>query len=533
MAIEDLILARLETGHFAKKANDVVTAQRLKNGRFDIAGTVLEVYNPETFEESSSLSRSHSLILHSLRWADPLRRACAEVPDAMEAWSKIFASWSASGSARTKGSVAWASAALQQRSVALALAASESTYANDAIPGHIEALTAVEQRAATAERRLRLLEIRLGLSARRGDPDDALRALAVASAQSTFSDDGYAVAEDLGGIAAVAERWLRVLRDLGVPREAAVFAQLRSPEFWLHNLAPDGSLIPMGTGLPTQLPRTGDSRMRYAVTGGVAGSPPTELGHVNPRGPVSFRSGWGGAERNVREETLATMILGPVRGREAHADLARVTYHSQGRHWLIDPTDEVAAGPEFHSTVTIGGVRYRPHGQAELAERYAGRIVDGVVVKNTVYSRVRWQRRMTFVRTGNYMVVEDALQSAQEYAAYQQWIIAPDVDIEPSRQGFLMHAEGKTVAVIVSAYGLKNHVIDTLTSKDGSKIAWRIRVPIVAPSHRAVAVVIDVIDPGQFRVRRTVKPGKEIAISILDHQLHDVLVLTPDGVTVF
>ena len=92
--------------------------------------------------------------------------------------------------------------------------------------------------------------------------------------------------------------------------------------------------------------------MRYVVTGGEEGIPPVSIRHVDPEGLVSLRSGWGEpsatpATRRVRHDPRS----GP--GREAHRDPSRLTYHSQGRDWLIDPAVPEAAGEDAHSIIHV------------------------------------------------------------------------------------------------------------------------------------------------------------------------------------
>ncbi|EWS81507.1 hypothetical protein BF93_16505 [Brachybacterium phenoliresistens] len=522
------LLARLETGYFASRASDVRAATFLAEGRTRIGESTVAVLEPASYDAGGDLPRVHALALQSLRWIDPLRRARGAVEGADAAWTRIALAWSRSRTAQDPASDAWRPIPLEQRAVALALGAPEGSEALALIPAHLERLAELESEGGTAERRLQLLRIRLALQLRQGDGPEQLRASTIAAAESAFTADGYAVAKDLSAVAEAARQWEEALREAEVDPGHEIFARIRATGFWRHALAPDGTLVPVGGALPEQIPGAEDPRTRYVITGGEEGSAPEEISRVDPTGLVSLRSGWGETERDARDETLMTMVLGPVRDREAHHDPARLTYHSQGRAWLIDPVDEAASGSDAHSIVDVEDVRYRLHGGAELVRHYADERVEGLMVKADVHLRVQWQRHVVLARTGNYVVVDDTVRSSQEHVAHLQWIVAPDVRIEPGARGFRLHADGRTVALHVSTAGLKDHRIEEIADADGRRIAWRIRVPLVGRSNRAITVVSDVVDPAVFDARRVPRGGKEFTVDIRDKHLDETLVVTPE-----
>lgn len=522
------LLARLETGYFAPRPRDARAAENLAQGRVRLGDITVDVRSPSRFDVTDELERVQVLALQSLRWIDPLRRAPDAVPAAAEAWTRIAMTWAASTSAQDPASDAWRSIPLEQRATALALGAPEGSEAMSLIPLHIERLARLDEEAGSAARRLQLLQIRLALQIRQGDEPEALRESAIAAAEAAFTEDGYAVAKDLSGVAIVADAWREALDELGVPEQHGIFARIRATGFWRHALAPDGTLIPVGGAVPDQIPGADDSRTRYVVTGGAEGSAPAEISHVDPSGLVSLRSGWGETERDARDETLVTMLLGPVRGREAHHDPGRVTYNSQGRAWLVDPLDPAAAEAAAHSVVDVEDVRYRVNGGAELIRHYADDSVEGIVAKVNVHRQVQWSRHLVYARTGNYMIVEDTVRSSKEYAGHLQWIVAPDIAIEPTPRGFLLHADGRTVAIHVSGLPLKDHEVREISDSASRRIAWRIRVPMTGISSRAVSIVADVTDPAVFEARRIARGGKEFTVNMCDKHLDETLVVTPD-----
>jgi pimeloyl-ACP methyl ester carboxylesterase len=133
-----------------------------------------------------------------------------------------------------------------------------------------------------------------------------------------------------------------------------------------------------------------------------------------------------------------------------------------------------------------------------------------------------------FARTGNYLVIDDLLRSSTPYEAHLQWIVAPDVEIEPVAQGFLLHDDKRTVSIVVSTSGLRGYTIDELTDAAGERIAWRIRVPMIGTSNRAVTIISDVVDRQRFKARRVARPGKEFTVDITDKHIDETLVVTPE-----
>ncbi|MDT0212631.1 hypothetical protein Q9R29_01930 [Rothia sp. ARF10] len=523
----ELLTTRLQTAFFVPRRSDPDVARDLVQGRLTLGESVLAVGSPTTFDDTAHLARIHLLELHSMRWLDALRRVRGTTPEAGDAWSRLFEAWASSTTAGQLESVAWTDHALEQRSIALALGVTPDSPATAAIPLHLDMLERSAQ-GGTAARRLQVLRVQLALRAARGDSDETLREAAVRTATEVFREDGYVVADDLAAIVETADQWEGELRELGIPADHPVMDRLHGEDFWVQAMRPDGSLVPMGGRVPDRVPGSDSSQMRYVVTGGEEGSPPVAIRHVDPQGLVSLRSGWGETERDAREETHVSLILGPVRGREAHHDPSRITYSSQGRDWLVDPFADEASGDDAHSIVHVEDVRYRILGGAELVREYSDEQLDGFVVKNSVHLAVQWQRHMVFVRTGNYVVVDDTVRSRNEFRAHVQWMVAPDVEVKTVTGGFLLHADGKTVSLVSSARGVGDSTVDEVTDATGSRLAWRLRVPLTGTSARAVTIISDVVDPSRFSARRVPHAGNEFTVDIRDKQLDETLVVTPE-----
>lgn len=521
----------LSAGAFAARRTDVAVAAELLTGQVRFGDASINVMTSHSYDDAS-VSRDHLLALHTLRWADVLRRVDGTVEGARRIWERVVDAWAASDSARDEQSIAWSLVPLEQRSIALALGANIAGRFTPLLRRHMDALRAAEATQPRALTRLRLLDVRLGLMVACGEDDEELRRAAVEAAAAVVGDDGYAVAEDLAEMAQVVPLWRDRLDLLGVDDREHVLDHLSTHDCWLHLTSPNGRLIPLGGALPDRVPGGAEPRMRYILTGGAEGSPPGAVRAVNDHGYISLRSGWGETELDARDETHTTCILGPVRSRTAHHDVGRVTFNSQGRPWLIDPPDAQVTSTEGHSVVSVTNRRYRLHGGAELTRRYVDERVEGFVIGLSVHAMVQWQRHLVFARTKNYMVVEDAVRSSHTHVAAQNWVLAPDVEIERKPRGFWLHADGKTVALHITTPQLRQSAVEEMYDAEGERVAWRISVPLLGTSSRSVAIISDVVDPAGFEARRRPHPGREFSVDIRDTQLDETLVVTPELSTI-
>ncbi|WP_334123100.1 alpha/beta fold hydrolase [Glutamicibacter sp.] len=526
--IKGLLLTELASGYFSNRSSDDKDARLLSQGQLVLGDRELNVMSSSTFDDLTGLPRVHKLALVSFRWIDVLRRSKLVDLDSDETWLRVFEAWSSSSSAQDPSSDAWRPIPLEQRAIAMALGAPNTGGMRESITLHIERVGDLVLKDASAIRRLQLLRVQLALMSRRGDSERDLQCVALKAASLAFTEDGYAIAKDLSEMQEASQKWRTLFEQIGVNSDHEVFSRLVGTDFWRHALAPDGSLIPIGGELPEVVPGSETPQTRYILTGGAEGSAPDKLSRIDKTGLVSLRSGWGETETDARDETLITLMLGPVRDRTAHQDPGRITFHSQGRGWIIDPVDEIASGKEMHSIVDVEGVRYRVLGGANLARHYADDQVEGLLVSTNVYQQVQWQRHVIFARTGNYLIVEDVIRSSASFKANLQWMVSPDVNIEPTSRGFLLHSDAKTVALHISTGSLKDYSIDEVRSAAGHRIAWRIRVPLPGNSSRVVSIISDVEDSKIFHAYRVPRSGKEFTVELRDKNLDETLVITPE-----
>lgn len=428
-------------GFFFASDDDESVSRALLDGVKEVAGRSFNPTDPQAYNGLGELGRTRLLDLHALRWIDPLRRIAPSKPEALRRWHDIVEAWSRSDAARDETSLAWSEQVVERRSLVLALAMDPRSSLTSLIEPHLQLLAAMLDEAVSASRALHLLRIRLGLLELTGCAANDLRSEAVRSAKSVFTR-GYCIADDLEGIIEARGQWKELLTSVGVPAADAVWETIEGRDFWIHNCAPNGAQTRLGVRAPGLSAEIEESdRLKYIVSGGAQGSPPSVVRDVNPNGIISSRSGWGETERDVEGETHFTFVSGPVRGRDAHQDVGRVTFHSQGRAWLVDPGNCTSTKADAHSVVSVAGRRYRDNGGAEIVRQYVDDSIEGYRANLTVHHGVQWQRHVVFSRSSYYLFVEDMIRSSSEYEAFQEWIIAPDVEIYPYGRGFKLSAE--------------------------------------------------------------------------------------------
>ena len=226
------------------------------------------------------------------------------------------------------------------------------------------------------------------------------------------------------------------------------------------------------------------------------------------------------------------MLIGPVRGVDAHQDVGRITYHSQGRAWIVDPISDATIGADTHSVISVEEGRYRTTGGAELIRSYGDSQVDGVVVNCSVHLPVQWRRHFVFARTSNYLVVFDQVRASREFNAWQQWIVAPDVEIERTVRGFFLRADGKTVSLTTVTRLSQEAVVEPVFNREGQKIASRIRIPLQGVSARVATVIADVQEEKTFDPPAIKYVESEFAVTFSESKRAERLVVTPQQATI-
>lgn len=523
----------LQSGFFVTRRTDSALFDQVVAGRLEVGGREVDIFDSRSYDDMADLSRADQLFLHSLRWADVLRRSQDAGTDNADLWTKAIGAWAASTVAQDSASLAWSGPVLLQRSTVLVLGMKAGFRDDLTDRGHLERLQKVGSDLVEGSARLNLLRVELGLMDQLGLPESEISDYLCAVAMSLFHESGYVSAADLTEILALKSQWENFLTSAGIRNDDEALQRVRATTFWEQSLSPTGALIPMGSRMPASEALPSTPSTRYVASQGMAGLPPEAVKCVVPFGPVLLHSGWGETERNVEDETALSFLLGPVRGRSAHQDLSRITFTSQGRDWLVDPPRDEMAGAAEHSTVYVDGQRYRHNGESELIREYSDGEVDGFVVNNTPLRPVQWRRHVVFARTDNYAVVSDVVRSSEAFSAFQQWIVAPDVHIEAVRGGFVLRAAEGAVRLSVTSRNLRDSVVEPICDALGDRLAWRIRVPLSGKSARSTVVISD-IDPKSEGLPPELQYfGAEFAVRYRTGRIDELLVVTPEKSVVF
>lgn len=532
-AFVDIYTDELQKGFFSRRQNDAELASQISSGQLLVDGLSVSIFETSVYEPSSALSRGGQLYLHTLRWVDSLRRSMTESSEVAGHWERVLQTWASAEMAGDERSVAWSLPVLLQRSTAIALGMLAGFRVGDLASLHLRRLQEKATQEKNGGQRLKILIVELALMDQLALSDVQIKNHVSDVAVQVFHDSGYVSGSDWSEILETKSRWQEFLANVGIACDHEAMRRAQSTEFWVQAMSPTGSIIPLGSNLPelNALPR--DHSIRYVLSRGIEGSPPEAVRCAIPDGPVYLHSGWGETERNVDEETAVSLVLGPVRDRNSHSDVSRVTFASQGRDWLVDPAADDMSGPEMHSTLYVEEQRYRPTGEGQLTREYSDGDVDGFVVNNTMLLPVQWRRHVVFARTGNYMVVSDVARSSEEIKGYQQWIVAPDVEIERQRGGYLLRSGQRAVRLSIFSRGSHESLVEPIRDHQSELLAWRIRVPLSGKNSRSTVVVSDYDLKQECPTPELKYYGNEFVVTYRTPRLSEILAVTPERSAVY
>lgn len=521
---------RLCKGYFAARRTDRTKAAELLDGTLHLGDYKFDVFESSSYDRADRAPRAQQLVLHSLRWADPLRRSGAEVAGGEQAWLRIYNAWSKSKSAADQNSAAWAPYVCEQRATTIALQASthpDSPYLSD----HLRILQQTLDETAGALRRLAILRVLLALSSRSGLVPNEREALAKNSVGSTFTGNGYCIAADLSEVCRAFTEWEAELEAASMLDARRLLEERHSEEFWVHAYLPAGDLVQFGNKVPPLEYRGLSPVLDYARSAGATGEPPRNLRFVDPEGVISLRSGWGETEKDAAEETHVSFMVGPNRGKEAHQDLARLTYTSQGINWLTDPLDVSLTEAEYHSVIALPNSVYRRDAEARLTAQYQRPDVEGYIAEIDVYYRVNWKRHVIFARTANYVAVQDTLSAPVALDARLQWIVGASHDIYRVEHGFNLVSGDKRVSLTFLGTNLKDSVVEPVRDHEGRIVARRVSVPVSVDASvptRITTTVTDIAVASRHSVDIASADNESTVVSLHDSYISEHLVITPE-----
>jgi len=244
---------------------------------------------------------------------------------------------------------------------------------------------------------------------------------------------------------------------LDVPSDLLAAAQ-RGCDFALHLQRPDGMTPALSDGdvadhrpvLARAATLFDRPDLRWAATGGAAGSPPPDrIGVFSAGGYCTLRSGWGEGPRAYADERWGVFDCGPLGdGGHGHYDHLAVELWADGHALVLDAGRYTYAdgddgwrrwfkGTTAHNTVVVDGLdqtSYRPGkpkgptSTARLVHRVADGGVDMVVGTATSPRYDAVHTRALALVGADHWVVHDRLRADQHHDYAVRWHLAPEAD---------------------------------------------------------------------------------------------------------
>lgn len=512
----------------------ICAATTVLKGRVQVGKTELEISRERDLDPRLNNESKDFLQIHSLRWVDVLMRV-RSVPGAREMWSKWISLWWQSAKDIDENHRIWNPIITVQRSSVIALGGDSMADLDEQLLDRHEHMLRTHL-AQSVDVKLRARCIAALVLLYKNHKPEELKAetfwLEIRDAlDGVIRKGGGVFATNAATIPEQREYWRSYLTalDPGNRWLDEISARLDQTEYWVQGHQPDGHMVPFGAKPEPAGYLDNVEAVRYVRSHGIVGDPPTNVRFVDSQGLITGRSGWGETERDLTAETFWSVLTGPVRDRNEHHDLGRVTYSSQGINWLIDPIDDRAAGSEFHSGITVKDRPYRTNGFANLVLTRESERVDDYVLRVQTYLPVAWRRHITFARSGNYLVLEDHLSASRVFDAVQTWIVNPDVSVSVDKSRVLLEHEGKRVELALFSTQIGEISTEAVVGDDDKRIATRIVVPVHGRTARVLAVISDVIDKDTHQVTRNALRGNEFSFTVRDKGIDEQILVTPSG----
>jgi hypothetical protein len=208
----------------------------------------------------------------------------------------------------------------------------------------------------------------------------------------------------------------------------------RMPDLLAHATLPWGRYEMIGDTVDQAAEVIPGTPAEYTATMGASGPQPETLVRSFKAGYLFARSGWG-TRRAFADETALSVRWGPPLLIHGHHDGMSLTLSSWQSRLLLDPGMYAYLGGPYrgyfrgrtaHNVVTVAGARWSATAPTQLvAARTAARFVD-VRLRTTGYQGVVHDRRITWSRRLDYLVVEDRLRSTTRHTYRQLWHLPPD-----------------------------------------------------------------------------------------------------------
>jgi hypothetical protein len=431
-------------GYFTPRHKDATTAKALMAGRLTLSphpSTLLPA-NP-TWRENPFRDPNWTFQLHTLRWADVLRREGIRTKNQamLHRHAAILSDWLRDNPRSGAPSpMSWNDMATGIRTIVFSCAIASYGYR----PQYAAALrnhgSVLVNPKFGARRGNHALHVRIGLLvAGCVGPNRAWSTAARSRIQTVLrgSVDAQGVSDEGAARYALANyTWYleakRRIRACGLAPGSTFARVAKMPEFLAQATTPDGTYEQIGDSDRSRaVPIAGSPHSVYAATGGTEGTRPTTVYQPYQRGYVFGRSGWG-RSRPLAHELFYSLRFGAPLGTQIHGheDAGALTLNADGRKLLFDAGryryDSSALSRHLqsraaHNTVDVRGARYNPGARTVLVASRHTAAYDLTTVRVTALTGTTWTRTVLYSRTGRYLVVDDTVLNKRSATMVQRW----------------------------------------------------------------------------------------------------------------
>jgi hypothetical protein len=328
----------------------------------------------------------------------------------------------------------------------------------------------------------------------------------------------------------LAEARLRAM-DLPIP---ASFSRLdQMPNFLAYATRPDGFWETIGDTDASAAVSIPGTWAEFAATKGASGPKPPATLAVYRAGYLFARSGWG-EKRAFGDEVFLSLRFGPAPIIHGHADGTGITLYGYGSKLLVDPGKysynfdayrTFFKGRSAHNVVTVDGLNWNSKAATTLVRHRSSSTMIDAITTTAGYKGVRQQRRVTFSRRLNYVLVEDRASSTIVRKFRQLWHLSETANPLVSTSSFrTRNARGNVLIrqlIPVTSSGIvkgrTKPVQGWISYKHGSRIAAPvIEVVKSGTSVRYLTLIVPAAGQPSARISglRTTAGGYTVVVTI-------------------
>ena len=305
------------------------------------------------------------------------------------------------------------------------------------------------------------------------------------------------------------------------------------PRFLAQATLPNGKAEMIGdTEGVSPMPSIPGTWTEFVMSRGASGPTPP-LVKAYKAGYLFARSGWG-TRRAFRNETYLSIRWGPGRQFHGHPDGTSLTLYGWGSRLILDAGKYSYASSKWrtffrsrraHNVVTVSDKPWSLSAPTALVSQAVTSAVVDVRLKATGYAGITQQRRITWSRKLDYILVEDRLASRTSHTYRQLWHLVENSNVAVGKTDVRTRRSKGNVLIrqlvgspkIGAQAGIKNPVQGWVSYSYGQKVA----APVAYAIRRGSNVrYLTLIVPARGRPRaqvshlRLTNNGYEVTITI-------------------